>query len=100
MPLVGIVLTLWLVVVVYGYAGISLVAGQALIRRNSGLGVWVAAAALLTMICLIPVAGFLAMIVICVAGPGSVLAAGLGADPDWLSGCLGRRKRDAIEPGP
>ncbi len=82
--LINLVTMALLFPLVYGYVGEAWLMGQVVARGRSRLMTWSAGGLALTFLFLVPVAGFLALILTLLLAPGSLILSGFGSHPDRL----------------
>ncbi len=86
-----LITTILLFTCMTGYLGICGALGRLITRRDRWLLSSLAGASLLTLLLLIPIAGFLFFTAAFVAALGSAIVSGFGKSPDWLPGRMNRR---------
>ncbi len=84
-PLIVLITLALFFLLVYGYVGGAWLVGRLLVGDGSRLMTWSAGGLALTFLFLIPIAGFLALILSLLLAPGSLILSGFGSDPDGLA---------------
>ena len=91
LPVFVPMMVMFVAVSVVGYCGVTYWIGRNVFRRLSAFTATVAATVLLALLQMIPVIGWLVMLVLWTVAIGATVLSGFGTSPTWLFGLAGKQ---------